>query len=114
MTGKLAPKSKPKTFRKRHHALIAEEGKAEDGDTRTEDSSVLYKTVNEDLPADLEGTVTPDGSRRLSIIITPTSPDIVTPGGSPWSQGSRNGTGRVNKNFVVDEDDMVSNDKVRL
>ena len=35
MTGKLAPKSKPKTFRKRHHALIAEEGKAEDGDTRT-------------------------------------------------------------------------------
>ena len=38
-----------------------EQGTLEDGDTRTEDSSVLYKTVNEDLPADLEGTVTPEG-----------------------------------------------------
>ena len=72
---------------------------------------MLYRTVNEELPDDLEGTVTPDGSRRVSITITPTSPPIArTPECSPG-----NGTaGRVNKNFVNDEDDIESNDNVRL
>ena len=41
-----------------------EKGDVEDNEeTNTEDSSVLYKTVNEELPTDSEGTVTPDGSR---------------------------------------------------
>ena len=95
---------------------IAEKGEGNNEDTSTEDSSVLYRTVNEELPDDSEGTVTPDGFRRVSITITPTSPPITrTPEGSPWSQGSRNGTaGRVNKNFVADEEDIVSNDNVRL
>ena len=68
---------------------------------------MLYKTVNEELPTDSEGTVTPDGSRRVSITITPTSPPITrTPEGSPWSQGSRNGSaGMVNKNFVGDDEE---------
>ena len=108
MTGKLTPISTPKTLRKRHPTPLAEKGQAddEDGDTKTEDSSVLYQTVNEELPDDS----TPDGSRKLSIIITPPipAPDC------PWSQDSRNGGGRVNKNFVGDEDDIVSNDNVKL
>ena len=85
-------------------------------DTSTENNSVLYQTVNEELPTDSEGTVTPDGSRRVSITITPTSPPITrTPEGSPWSQGSRNGSaGMVNKNFVGDDEEKVSNDNVRL
>ena len=64
ITGKLTPISTPKTLRKRHHTPIAEMGGAENGDIKTEgDSSVHYKTVDEDLPDDSEGTVTPDGSR---------------------------------------------------
>ena len=112
VNGRMTPISTPKTLRKRHPTPLMENGKAGDGDTKTDDSSVLYKTVNEELPE--EGMQTPDGSKRLSIIITPTSPNMSSPCGSPFSHCSSSEGGRVNKNFVAEEEDIVSHDNMKL
>ena len=102
-TGKITPISTPKTLRKRHPVIE----KGETGNRDSVEEAVLRMTIDEKL---LEGIPTPDGSKRLSIMITPTSPrKMRTPGGSPFSQGSRSeGSSMVNNILGSDEDENAS------
>ena len=60
-----------------------------------ENGSVLYKTVNEELFMDPEAVGTP-GSRRESLSTATTAVAAAEGGrGSPWSQRSSEGGGRV-------------------
>ena len=80
-TGKIIPIPAPKILTPQNVSPIEEDREIENGEAKTEDSPVLYNTV-EELPV---------------------------PSGRALSQCSRNGEGWVNENFVGDEDDIERN-----